>query len=201
MLGGLTGIGVLPQAKPPVVRDGITGRVPIGLSAMGHCRQKTDDVKSTPPSAAGGAIGARGRGGDAAGVMALAGFGNRQGTGNHGLRAGRSSRSSFLLQPSSLILHPFPNALRRQGFMLYHRFPFNVPLRFAASSLTEPLKQLASPTIPGAGTCLPSVSKGLQETAIHRVPQCREAGAGRYAREARKRLGIRRLVQNQLCYA
>ena len=61
MFGGLTGIGVLPQAKTPVIRDGITGRVPIGLSAMGHSPPKAGDVKSeTTPArpAAGEAIGA-----------------------------------------------------------------------------------------------------------------------------------------------
>jgi hypothetical protein len=59
---------------------------------------------------------------DASGVMALAVFGNRQGTGTHRRRAGRSSLSSFLLPPSSFSLHPFPKALGRQGFVFCHRF-------------------------------------------------------------------------------
>ena len=36
-------------------------------------------------------------------------------------------RSSFLLPPSSLSLHPFPKALGRQGFILCHRFPATAP--------------------------------------------------------------------------
>lgn len=72
----------------------------------------------------------------------------------------------------------------------------------APLSLISPLRiRLVHGRLGAAPTSLPSVSEGLQKVAIYPVLQCREAGAGRYAREARKRLGIRRLVQNQLCDA